>query len=63
MSVMHLQPYADQLILPGTYPLINRVTDTKKSNCPEKLESSGHENGHSESRLRLRLVASFDVSS
>lgn len=63
MSVRHLQPYADQLILPDTDPLINPVTDTKKSNCPEKLESSGHKNGHSESRLRLKLVAGLDVTS
>ncbi len=63
MSVKHLQPYADQLILPGTDPLINPVTDTKKSNCPEKLESSGHKNGHSESRPRLKLVAGLDVNS
>lgn len=63
MSVKHLQPYADQLILPGTDPLINPVTDTKKSNCPEKLESPGHKNGHSESRPRLKLVAGLDVNS
>lgn len=63
MSVKHLQPYADQLILPGTDPLINPVTDAKKSNCPEKLESLGHKNGHSKSRPRLKLVAGLDVNS
>ena len=63
MSVKHLQPYADQLILPGTDPLINRVTDTKESNCLGKLESSGHKNGHSESRPRLKLIAELDVNS
>jgi len=62
MSVKHLQSYADQLILPNTDRLINRVTDMKKSNCPEKLEASGHKNGHSESRPRLRHVAGFDVT-
>ncbi|WP_147395416.1 hypothetical protein [Altericroceibacterium spongiae] len=61
--MIHLQPYADWLILPGTDPLINRVIDTKKSNCPEKLESSGHKNGHSDSRSQHKLVAALNVSS
>jgi hypothetical protein len=63
MSVKHLQPYADQLIMPDTNRLINPDTDTKKSNCPEKLEVSGHKNGHSKSRPRLKLVAGLDVNS
>ncbi len=62
MSVKHLQPYADQLIIPVTDPLINRVTDTKMSNAPEKLESPGHKNGHTSQRPRLKLVAGLDLS-
>jgi len=54
MSVKHLQPYADQLIIP--------VTDPKMSNVAEKLESPGHKNGHSPRHPRLRLVAGLDIS-
>ncbi len=48
MSAKHLQPYADQLIFP--------VTNADSRKGPEKLESSGHKNGHSQSRPRLHLV-------
>ncbi|MET1756063.1 site-specific integrase [Novosphingobium sp. RD2P27] len=47
----------------GHRRLINPVTDTKKSNCPEKLKVSGHKNGHSESRPRIKLVTVHDVNS
>jgi len=54
MSVKHLQPCADQLIIP--------VTQDTAPKCPERLNSPGHKIGHSESRPRLRLVAGLDIS-
>jgi len=54
MSVKHLRPYADQLIIPGT------AGEGRKR--PERRESAGHKNGHSDSRPRLRLVAGLDVT-
>jgi integrase len=50
VSVKHLQPYADQLILPGT------ATNPAKS--LESAEMAEHKTGHSGGRPRLRLVVS-----
>ncbi|WP_336963227.1 site-specific integrase [Sphingobium aquiterrae] len=55
MSVKHLAPYADQLIIPDTGP--------EPPDCPEMLESPEHKNGHRESRPRLKLIAGTDLSS
>ncbi|EIZ77485.1 integrase family protein [Novosphingobium sp. Rr 2-17] len=48
MSVKHLAPYADQLIIP--------VTNADVANAAEKLEGVGHKNGHSPKRPNLYLV-------
>lgn len=48
MSVKHLAPYGDQLIIP--------VTKGDVPNVPEKLESVGHKIGHSQARPKLYLV-------
>jgi integrase len=50
LSVKHLQPYADQLIMPDT-PAIS----AKSLEVPE---SPGHNLGHSRGRPRLKLVVS-----
>ena len=50
LSVKHLQPYADQLIMPDT-PVIS----AKSLEVPE---SRGHNLGHSRGRPRLKLVVS-----
>jgi integrase len=50
ISVKHLQPYADQLILPDTV--------AKSAKSMEVLETVEHKNGHSGSRPRLQLVVS-----
>lgn len=50
ISVKHLQPYADQLILPDTA--------AKSAKRLEVLEKPEHKSGHSGSRPRLQLVVS-----
>lgn len=50
MSVRHLQPYADQLILPDT------PADSAKP--LENGERAGHKSGHSSGPAQLRLVSS-----
>jgi integrase len=50
MSVKHLQPYADQLILEGT------AADSRKA--LESQNSAEHKSGHSGARPRLHLVVS-----
>jgi hypothetical protein len=50
LSVKHLQPYADQLILPDTA--------AKSVKSLEVQERPGHSLGHSRGRPRLELVVS-----
>ena len=50
MSVKHLQPYADQLILPDTA--------AKSAKPLEAQQTGGHNSGHSPRRPRLELVVS-----
>ena len=50
LSVKHLAPYADQLILPDT------ASNPAKS--LEGTEKPGHKSGHSSGRPRLQLVVS-----
>ena len=50
VSVKHLQPYADQLILPDTA--------AKSAKSLEGPEKAGHKSGHSGGRPRLQLVVS-----
>jgi integrase len=50
MSVKHLQPYADQLILPET--------GRESAKSLEAQEKPGHNSGHSGGRPSLRLVVS-----
>ncbi|WP_167072453.1 tyrosine-type recombinase/integrase [Sphingomonas vulcanisoli] len=53
MSVKHLQPYADQLIFEG---------QTGHSRRREEMPRQGHKSGHSDSPVRLKLVAGTDLS-
>ncbi len=48
ISVKHLQPYADQLIVPDTA--------AESAKPMERLEKAGHKSGHSTGRPRLELV-------
>lgn len=50
LSVKHLQPYADQLILPDTA--------AKSAKPLEVRDTLGHKNGHTRERPRLELVVS-----
>ena len=50
LSVKHLQPYADQLILPDTA--------AKSAKPLEAQQTGGHNSGHSPRRPRLELVVS-----
>jgi integrase len=50
LSIKHIQPYADQLIMPDT-----AAKSTKSLEVPERL---GHNSGHSGGRPRLQLVVS-----
>lgn len=50
LSVKHLQPYADQRIMPDT--------PAKSAKSLESQEKPGHNLGHSRSRPRLQLVVS-----
>jgi hypothetical protein len=50
MSVKHLQPYADQLILPDTA--------AESAKCLEVRGKAGHKSGDSGVPARLRLVVS-----
>jgi integrase len=48
MSVKHLQPYADQLIFPGTGAISSKPLEDQKT--------ASHKSGHRQGRSRLHLV-------